>query len=256
MTLTLGQELRLLALRSKRGKADISKWFSRAVADAEAQASAKTFAEAVAKHIRHLFEGSPEADFAGGELGKRGWTVPGWATYDQIKPLARTPSSHSLDAFFVRQYRRPGLLSRVTSQTAKRPLMLRWLPLYRQATFLVNRRQHLVAVPALLLTFEGLVVTAVEAAKTNVRPRQVLRELTARQSGSLRASWLSLAAFANTVFGDHHFSGQRPQIMNRHWIVHGRTAPRWNRADALRMLQAIDTASSLMQLVARPTRAA
>jgi hypothetical protein len=255
MTLNWGQELRLLALRSKRGKADAFERFKRLVADIETQASVTSFAEAVGSQLRHLFESSPESDLAGEALGKRGWTVPGWATQEQIRALAAY-SPQSLDAYFVRQYRRQELLSDLTRGTASRPLMLKWLPLFRQATFLVNRRQHLAAVPALLLIFEGLIVTGAKAGKTNAPPRQILRELSSRQSGSLRAVWLSLAAFTNTVFGDHRFGGQRPQIMNRHWILHGRTAPRWNRADALRMLQAIDTATGLLQLVTRSSRAA
>lgn len=60
--------------------------------------------------------------------------------------------------------------------------------------------------------------------------------------------WRSTQAFVDTFFANA-FGDVSPDLMNRHWILHGLGIPSGNRIDCVRVLQAIHT---FAELVARP----
>lgn len=248
MTLTAGQESRLAQLRMRRGLPPPEAWkMAIEAAVQKAFSSPRDPASRWSKYFDHLLNGSPEDDRAGEALGRLGWTVPGWATYPQIRELARLSGVQKLDAAFLRAYRRrPERLRRLVSATVASPHMLKWTRLYRQTLHQYERRQYLVSVPALILIFEGLLTGFV--GKGN-RPKLVVRKLITNERGSLRCSWLSLAAFTDRLYANHGHGSPRPGMVNRNLVFHGRSAPLWGRADCLRLLQAIETLCGLLGIL-------
>jgi hypothetical protein len=99
----------------------------------------------------------------------------------------------------------------------------------------------------LLLLFEGLITFTTDN-KHETRPHRALKRFLARVRLPVPAVWLALDAFSETLFTQHDFARGSPRLLNRHWIMHGRGAPRWRRADCIRMFQAIEAASHLWTL--------
>jgi hypothetical protein len=45
------------------------------------------------------------------------------------------------------------------------------------------------------------------------------------------------------VFASAPFDACRPDVLNRHWILHGRDVASWRQVDSLRLFVAVDTCS-------------
>ena len=52
---------------------------------------------------------------------------------------------------------------------------------------------------------------------------------------------LSAVTFLDHLFKPSDFEATRPTIINRHWILHGRSATDWTVADALKLVNALAT---------------
>lgn len=181
----------------------------------------------------------------GRKLGRRGWTVPMWMLPTQLLFVTRM-FADDLDAVFVwaymaedqKQFRElaDGLLGH--------RLLEHWRPLLRQAISSYRRRQFLLVVPALLTILDGLTALAGERLEQKSDPTRIVNDQ-ARETGRGigRYVWASVQEFIREVFRSHDFSSTQPLRINRHWVLHGRDVPKWNRADCLRLFQALDTMS-------------
>src|SRR4030095_698695 len=58
---------------------------------------------------------------------------------------------------------------------------------------------------------------------------------------TLRLIWKSVATFMEKLYENSDFSGNRPFLINRHWILHGRDATAWTVADSIRLFNALQT---------------
>jgi hypothetical protein len=53
--------------------------------------------------------------------------------------------------------------------------------------------------------------------------------------------WLSAVTFLDHLFAHSDFECTTPQFINRHWILHGRSAAEWTATDALKLANALAT---------------
>jgi hypothetical protein len=251
LTLTFGQQMRLTQLRLKRGEPIPDAW-QRALRDAIARvrSGSDPFASGMASSLRRVLEGSDMDDRAAAELGRRGWTVPPWATYHEVRALSKVPAGQPIDRAIMKVYsRRTKLMPDIHRNTLSASLMRKWAPLYRQVAFLASQGQYLVVVPSSLLMFEGLLASLTESSETGKRLHRALKPLATAASGVPRAVWLSIATFTEALYASRDFAAAKPALLNRHWILHGRSAPRWGKADCVRLFQAINTVCLLSPLI-------
>jgi hypothetical protein len=117
----------------------------------------------------------------------------------------------------------------------------RWRTLLAQCVNAYHRTDYLLVVPSLLAIFEGTLANVVDKPHARNPQRLASEELRQTETNLERAPWISIQSFTNTIFGSAHFADQRPLLLNRHWVLHGRDVPDWNRADCLRLFQAIHT---------------
>lgn len=248
LPLNFGRELRLAQLRRKRGIA--SPLLEEKVEQIRSHLAGLAPLEPLAVAASAVLVGSEELDRAASTIGGLGWTVPGWATYDQVANFALKPDRRSLDQAMLRAYaRRPARLAELEQSTLASPLLTKWARLYRQATFLVRRRQYLPVVPSLLLILEGIVVTSHGLTTTSKQVRHAVRQLTAEDAGRIRCAWCSLESFLDDVYGDEPSHQTSDATIGRHAVMHGRSLPLWHRADCLRLMQAIETAVLILPFV-------
>ena len=181
-------------------------------------------------------------------LGELGWTVPMWATPAFLIEIAALTDADDIDRVFVRQYRAKRLVAfrEMISEMLTRASLGRWSHLLQQADRAYRRRDYLIVVPSLLLVVEGLLALSEGSMTRRTRARGVTKRHLRGRREFRAVLWTSVDAFVQCVFKDQDFAGPRPQVINRHWILHGRDAASAREADCLRLFQAIEILSYLV----------
>jgi hypothetical protein len=178
-------------------------------------------------------------------MGSLGWTVPLWGPLFLAEDIMEQGVPDSLlDEAFEGEYaaNRRRLEKEMLERIGPAKMIRRWEPLLTEVILAYRRKHYRIAVPALLVVFEGAVVLAPENSSANRNLQIILQEKHSVADFSWqRVAWASLSVFVSMVFRDHRFSYAPPKRLNRHWFLHGRDEPRWMKVDCLRLFQAIDT---------------
>lgn len=181
-------------------------------------------------------------------LARMGWTLPVWASPQQTIEIYNLKTEDEVESYFLNVYRedkwgyaflKEGLLSDENLD--------RWQPLIRQSFRAFERGDHQIVIPALLSIFEGLVSELSGRFEQKPNVRQATRHKLQESSGDVE-NWIatSIHVFVSeAVFKSHSFKQERPNLINRHWILHGRDHTDWSKVDALKLFHAIQTVSML-----------
>jgi hypothetical protein len=180
-------------------------------------------------------------------LAGKGWTIPGWLTVPQTEIVMRL-SEDELDDFFTDAYCADGfkVLNETFDNLKASPGMVEWLPMLDEVRVNLTSGRHLLTVPALLAVLEGFAVKHIlTPSGTNTRGTTNLARLFAdmgrHEMDSIEALlWVSNLAFMQKLFANSVFDGSAPEVLNRHWVLHGRTECNWRFADALRLVNALE----------------
>jgi hypothetical protein len=177
-------------------------------------------------------------------LGQSGWTVPFWGPLFLAEDLIQMAPKEQFDSLFEGEYAadRRKLEREMFERLLLAPTLHRWQPMLGEIQAAYRRKHYRVAVPALLSILEGSVFFTADRGSSKRQFQSVLKDQLAQSTGSYeRVAWASLSGFVGLVYGSHHFSKAPPKQINRHWVMHGRAEPEWQRVDCLRLLQALDT---------------
>jgi hypothetical protein len=187
------------------------------------------------------------------QLADLGWTLPMGLSPPEVIDLAGVPID-KVDAFLVAHYTAQDFaaLRRVRSELLPRPSLSAWRGLLKECFEVFENGKHLVTVPALISTIEGVVACAGNSLHKQNVSRKFLAAICADKAkasprGIKALMWHSLEIFVEKVFQDAPFDKSRPAIINRHWILHGRDSPDWTVADSLRLFCALETIHSLLE---------
>jgi len=180
-------------------------------------------------------------------LGRFGWTIPLNADFpDCIRLLENARSAESADAAFLEFYTQndKDALVLLVADLQKHPKLIEFRGLLEQVWFGLDAEKHLLVVPALLTVFEA---AARRCWNTGVwRANQRRDFLEQRVQGSKpesfeRVAWNATRAFVDALYAPNFGDDPKPQVLNRHWITHGKGPADGTLADCLRLLQAIHT---------------
>jgi hypothetical protein len=177
-------------------------------------------------------------------LGRSGWTVPVWGSLFLAEDLIHIAGQEQFDSLFEGEYSadRRKLEREMFDRLLSASTLHRWQPMLVEIQAAYRRKHYRVTVPALLSVLEGSVFFAADRASSKRQLQSIMNDQLAKSTGAYeRVAWASLAGFVGLVYGSHHFAKAPPQGINRHWVMHGRAEPRWQRVDCLRLLQALDT---------------
>jgi hypothetical protein len=199
--------------------------------------------------IERILRGNPELEGAARELGARGWTLPMWSTTEFIADLVAVPAEET-DHFITQHYLaddgmlEKSLLGSVLSEDA----LSHWQPLLKECVAAYEAGLYRVVVPALLLVLEGVLALAGQhmTPKPDAKGVAAKRRKEADRPRVDWLGWLTIEAFVAGIFKSHPYTGERPPLINRNWILHGRDVPQWDRTDCLRLFQAIDTIAAFL----------
>jgi hypothetical protein len=185
-------------------------------------------------------------------LGARGWTIPTFATPQQlvlVTALAHGDADHGFSVFYEANGGQQLQLLRQSLQ-ASEPLAA-WQPLLMEAFTAYAHGLFRVAVPALVTVLDAAVSLLGGRLTTRADVTRVAAEtLRGANDGLARTIAASLHAFLLVVFRPHDFASAPPTLLNRHWVLHGRDTRAWTQADCLRLFQAIDTIGALLTVAA------
>lgn len=179
-------------------------------------------------------------------LGENGWTLPIWATPEDVADILEGARERPIDDVFEEYFAfEDGLFLRqlqrsVVASNALAP----WKRLIEESLWAYAHGRFLVVVPAMITVIEGAVIAAGGPPSARDKdPKQTAHRLAAasRHHWFDRAVWTSVRAFLLRLFDPASFAGDNPRTLNRAWILHGRAAPAWTKADCLRLFQAADT---------------
>lgn len=108
------------------------------------------------------------------------------------------------------------------------------------------------SVPSLVSILEGFLAAALvkhaSAPKRDIQVVVTLKRAKWHEKGNFNAVfWISVVIFLSHLFAYVPFDSPRPDFINRHWILHGRSATDWTATDALKLVNALTTLEWLFE---------
>lgn len=177
-----------------------------------------------------------------------GWITPIWISASEKIDLLGDGEPEKVDAAFVKYYAEDGenRYERLTRELLRVNIVRPWFSLIQQIDSAYRRGDYAIVVPAAFVILEGLLGQGQKLGQS-LRDNVKNRVPEPSEGYSLRrVMWLAISEFIGKLFGRQNFDGDKPRIINRHWILHGRVASDWSQADSLRLIQACYVATYLV----------
>jgi hypothetical protein len=182
-------------------------------------------------------------------LGKSGWTVAAWMSFADI-PALETVDDAEIDSYFVGNYLggegKQGELKPLAARLLSSVPLTRWRGLLEEVFENIENKKYRICVPALLTIIEGYIAESVfqrlRTPRKNLKVVRAIKDGKWHESDSIGAvMWLSVVTFLEQLFANSDFDADRPNLINRHWILHGRSVTDWTAVDALKLVNAVAT---------------
>lgn len=204
-------------------------------------------AESVAE-MQELYRQLPSAC---AQLAEKGWPLPLQLSNRQIVGWAQD-APDELDRKFSRWFsaNRGERFNSVADSCLARENLAPWHALLEECVTAYRRRQYRVTVPALMAVLEGILLAGCTDS-THVKATVKCHVAAAPHEPHNDLEWVvwsAIDAFITELFKHVRFSGGRPPMLNRHWVLHGRDhqSDAWSQADSLRLFLAVDTVSFML----------
>ncbi len=200
-------------------------------------------AEAFARAMRRLEQSAHS-------LARVGWIIPMSMTAAEINKIVIAKTKSQIDASFVKLFEanRRRHFNRTIREMLARKELKPSHRLIRQAAAAYRRRHYAITVPALLTVIEGAIMRGRRETKfLKVTGQHVQRLEVDKPQAFELVLWRIVQNYLVRLFGSKDFGGPDPSTLNRNWVAHGRAAADWTQADSLRLFQATDTVSSLIE---------
>ena len=180
-------------------------------------------------------------------IGSAGWTIPMWMDFSDVHK-AYDAASHSrlqLDEYYLDFYRsKRGVVEfeNIVNTLISAKNTDRWKPLLRESKCAFDAGHFVVCVPALLSILEGLLLENAGKLGTRTGPKQVAGDKKEDSSDAFVVAAIdaNMYNFICVLYKDHDFGKKEPEMLNRHWVLHGRCLPTTPEADAIRLFQALE----------------
>lgn len=183
-------------------------------------------------------------------IGKLGWTVPFTFTLFQIRFFGDgSLTKEDIDTFFDDYYSEDKNFDRMISAILSINDINHWHEAIKQSAYAHRNNMFILSISTLIPVLEGMLSTF-ESDKTNIRMMKVCKDMLDKIDENLMIDiipWTSCYHFISALYQKSDFSGKEPEIVNRHWILHGRTAFNNSKTDSIRIFNAIETVSNIIK---------
>ncbi|MFP7737516.1 hypothetical protein ACLHDF_30295 [Priestia aryabhattai] len=193
-----------------------------------------------------------ESFYKGSEnIGKWGWTVPFSFGLVHVKYFENDNlTKEDVDTFFYDYYSSNNdEFDKMTNSILKNKCIYQWHEAIKQSVYAHKNNMFILSISTLIPVLEGILSTF-ESNKSNIRMMKVCKDMlntTDDEALVDKIMWTSCYHFISALYKKSDFSKTEPEIINRHWILHGRTAFNSSEIDSLRIFNAIETVSGIMK---------
>ncbi|PKM58466.1 MAG: hypothetical protein CVU98_00830 [Firmicutes bacterium HGW-Firmicutes-3] len=175
-------------------------------------------------------------------LANFGWTFPKNFSPAEISDLTiRSKNRYQVDEYFLDYYSKDLNFERILHIVYSSSFLNKQYEVFEQCIKTYKSGLYLVTVPALLMVLEGVIASKGED-KCFMMLEAVQRNIDSSDSNTYKKDmWRSFYYFIKLLYETKPFNHDRPNFINRHWIMHGRDFTNCKQADCLRLFQALYT---------------
>ena len=177
-------------------------------------------------------------------LGENGWTIPTKFTFGDLDFISQiTPSHMEYDNYFNTYYNDKNVKNIITDIKKTKQLSEIQEKLFDECVDVFWQKKYQLCVNGLISILEGC-LSNIWSDKNNTKMMicKEYQEQSKSQHKPIKTLiWISVYNFIQSLYQKSEFEKDEPIIVNRHWVLHGRTQTEWERVDCIRLLVAIYT---------------
>ncbi|WP_282035203.1 hypothetical protein [Metabacillus indicus] len=182
------------------------------------------------------------------KIGKRGWTIPFSFSIEQISFFEQELHT-DIDTIFMWYFSEEENFDRMINAILSINEIKQWHEAIKQCVYAHKNKMFILSISTLIPILEGI-LSAFEKNKNNTKMMKVCKEMIESPDFPSifdKIIWTSCYHFISTLYQKSDFSGTEPEIVNRHWILHGRTAFNNSEVDSIKIFNAIETVSKIKE---------
>jgi hypothetical protein len=189
-------------------------------------------------------------------LADCGWTVPTELTVSELIDFLRSPNAEAAAAYLIQRLDSMDPdWSRMEARLWRDPHLAEFQTVLPQCFRAIRRGDYAIAVPNLIAMLERVIQAlnpqslhaSTDVSKT-LRAKGVIAEK-AQEDLFCAAIWLSLLKVVSLLWGDLPLSIPDSAGLSRHGVQHGRTEPPNTKTEIVRLLNTLETALALHELL-------
>lgn len=113
--------------------------------------------------------------------------------------------------------------------------IIQWEKLMNECIKAYSQGFICVIIPSLLTIIEGIISKWMENPKSIKVCTPVKSKMDSTKDDYGKLCWLSIHLVITRIFNSQNFDKDRPELINRHWILHGRDETKWEKIDVVRL---------------------
>jgi hypothetical protein len=189
-------------------------------------------------------------------LGDCGWTFPTELTVSELIDFLRSPDAEAAAAYLIQRLDSTDPdWSRMEARLWRDPHLAEFQTVLPQCFRAIRRGDYAIAVPNLIAMLERVIQTlnpeslhaSTDVLKT-LRAKGVIAEK-AQEDLFCAAIWLSLLKVVGPLWADLPINIPNSAALSRHGVQHGRTEPPNTKTEIVRLLNTLETALALHELL-------
>lgn len=176
-----------------------------------------------------------------------GWTLPAELNVYAANVIGKTDEVTDVDGFMLELYTGDEYerYKKMIDGIMKSPISTGVKKLIDESSFAFIHGKYAICADALVSAIEGILSTFWED-KANIWMKQICQakvdELAdEKEHITEKYIWVSYNKFIRKLFEKNNFAAEEPSFINRHWLLHGRSAYDIEEIDCLRLFNAISS---------------
>lgn len=181
------------------------------------------------------------------KLESYGWTLPTELGIYAINVIGKTDKISDIDKFFVgffsdNQYEH---FNNMIKKILESPIEDGLKKLIEECKFAFENKKYAICAASLISAIEGILSTFWDN-KSNTKMMQVCKAkvdefVNETEHITKKYLWISYDKFIRRLYEKNDFADDEPSFINRHWLLHGRSAYEIDETDCLRLFNAISS---------------
>lgn len=185
---------------------------------------------------------------------KYGWTLTGEMSFgDYLEDGLVDASQKEKDDYFYDYYSTDGWKNfSFTKDAILEDIESRWRDLIQQCFDSFETDNYKLVIPTLFTIIEGEMSYVFDSHQGS---RGLIEKMEKRaESEESKLEQIALYSVVHSMdeelFGSHKFNKDRKDLINRHWVLHGRDKPNeWQKVDALRLINVISSLQFIKEIL-------